>query len=266
MHTYDFVDVLPRAAGGGPRGSFIRLIGTACGKSSFHFRGTHVCDLATGVWSRYALCDYSGPAGGSAYDPKRNRFYLLVASASAPIERVRQLDTQSRSWDSLRTANSVTLSVESTAAFYPPDDLLLYVQTFGASGPAVWALPLGPSALPRWVRLAVEGQGPLRKDGSSRGIGLEFCPIDRCLYCVPGGRDSGLWKLTPARAGALKETWRWSREPLNGRLDIDFGGFAYKRLRWSRALDSFVWVDGVRGSVQLIRPASAAGFRSDARD
>jgi hypothetical protein len=257
MHTYDFIDVLPADAGGGPQGSLIRLIGTACGRAAYNFRGTHVCDLASGRWSRYALCDASGVAGGGAYDAKRKRFYLLVAPASSPSEHVFHLDTGTRRWTRTHTASPVQLSIESSANMYPPADLLLYVQGFAHRAPVVWALPLAGAGAARWTRLSTTGPAPVRANGSSRGLGLEFCPLDGALYCVPGGKQTQLWKLTPPRMEALTGTWTWSAEQLEGQVSARGGGMTYNRLRWADPVRSLIWVDGIRGDVQLVRPHAA---------
>jgi hypothetical protein len=255
-HTYGFVDVLPASAGGGPSGSLIRLIGVAAGKASLFFGGTHVCDLATGRWSRYARTNVSGPAGGAAYDAARKRFYLLCAGSTSFTHTMRFLDTSLRTWHTYSTSE-VPITIESAACIFPPADLFVYVLGQRSGPPQVWALPLEDKARPVWRRLSTAGNGPVREGGASLGFGLTYCPLDGALYCVPGGRNSGFWKLSPPARSHLAEPWTWSREPLTAPLDIRQGGYVYNRLRWAPAVKSFVWVDGVQGGVQLIRPRSA---------
>jgi hypothetical protein len=253
-HTYDFVDVLPSASGGGTQGGLIRLIGPGSGKGSFNFRGTHVCDLATGHWSRYALAPASGYAGGSAYDPERRQYYMLCSASSAWTSRLHVLQTASRRWSTRTTRNEVPVEVESAACVFPPADLLLYVRGMRAAAPELWALPLDVERA-AWTRLRTEGSGPTRENGSSRGFGLAFCPMNRALYCVPGGRNTGLWRLTAPATRHLEAAWTWEAEPLQGAIAAAHRGPVYDRLRWAPAVKSFVWVDGVSGPVQLIRPA-----------
>jgi hypothetical protein len=159
MHTYDFVDVLPANAGGGSAGSFIRLIGTAVGRAGgVHFGGTHTCDLATGRWSRYALCDYAGVAGGSAYDAKRKRFYLIVAGGTYGVKRLRFQTPLTGGGRATLPASYRSILIRALAS--TRQATCCFVRSAGPRRPAVWAIPLDSSMSTRWTRLTTTTPGP----------------------------------------------------------------------------------------------------------
>lgn len=244
-HTYGMVGYLPAASGGGTKGSFILLIHSSNQDLGGDFTGrSHICDLATGVWSRFStnlLPATAGPyEGTTCFDASRNEF-SYIGQGFTPLAVL----NSSRAWgfksnDIGSWNNGTMMAMDSTG------DLKIILDvtagTLKAIDPA--------SSTGATTTLTQSGSGPPSNSGM-----LEYvAAYDAFYYWIRNGLT--IYKLTPPagnKAARLAGTWTWSSETLSyvpGTTTIpNSSNSFYSRFRYAPAIKSFITCGTVTGKV-----------------
>jgi hypothetical protein len=273
-HTYQHTQYLPPELGGGPKGSLLLVVSYAAGKLAQGSGRAHVCDLATGRWSRYSVNKATvrvNATSATCFDADRN-LYWRVPYGGAEIE---YLASDDRSFHKVRAESSGgnNFGVDHVCVRDPLHDLLLVLDWRPRAAAVLWALdiigagggkrdaPEEPTRPARrkgasgtaWTALSVEGSAP---GTAAQGMGLEWCPPLRCFVGYPGSNEQFVYKLVPPGANPQHAAWRWETETLAGDPPIGRSKgphMNYSRFRWAPAIRSFVWADDPRKPVQVWR-------------
>jgi hypothetical protein len=285
-HTYDLIDVIPPEIGGGTKGALILMTSGGYGANGNLAHGMWKCPLDTGKWQRLTLCtarNVGSGAGGVCFDPGRKLFYQLHRDPACFA-----YDPLTNTYNKMSSVLNV-VGVDTTSTFHVKADLLIHMQTYLNSNPKKapnFRMPKLYAWSPvtkRMSQLTVDGEIPARSGDrtlgfNSRTMGVEYCPVNDCLYSVSTSRTSiydgvsqqlSVWRCQPP-AGAstlddyLRGTWTWSLDNKDNYTGVvlkpsdmphlKMGG-GYNRFRWVPALRRFIGTTyNADGGIILIKP------------
>lgn len=252
-HPYLNESELPKALGGGPKGSVLILGRGAVTGDGGGGRGPHVLNLDTKKWSRLTSADHPRLCGiytAVIFDEKLGRYYGIGG-----IEKRKDLPYyDAADWSKL---NATTPQYGWPAfggggqAFLDPVRRLI----IDVAGNELHAFQLdkpgeGWKVLPFKDKLPESGAEPNR---------FVFYPPDGCFYFRPvknGGAT--LIRLKPPAANPLTEPWTTETVKLNQEMpDCDAAGITgawYSFLCYVPKLECLAWIAGADKKVYICKP------------
>ena len=257
----------PAAASGNSKGQVIACWHPTGVNSGTGLRGSFVCDLDTGLWTRTANLrpSHGSAVGGVSYHAGMDVVVGFNQESSGATGALDFLACATMTWTRRTGLGSLNARIDSTS--FIVGDLFVFVDHELAANAVpfrLWAISISKliaGTAQTWQQLTLSTSSwPTTAAGLTNMVGFERCPINGSLYAtnlVAG--DNRVWRLIPPAAdsdttGLLSGTWTMEDEALAGASKVA-GLYDYSRLRW--AGDGFLWTaDGTSGTVQLMRPAS----------
>ena len=242
-HTYDQVDYHPAT------NRFVILGGTPdpiCGGCVDD--RAHLFDLTTNDWQLGARKE--GPVyygGTSAYDAKRDLFWLLSAYAHT----FASYDPTADEWaDHGSPGNN---EIDGAGVIDPERDLYIFIDARGSGD--MFAIPLDtPDA--DFVQLNVAGD--IEIQGRNK-LGFDRDASTKRFVAWDDGAD--LYLLDPPASDWRTGTWRWTKvAPADGSVTPERNqNGTYGRFRYAASVNAFVLVGATDGPVWAYRLAPGAG-------
>ncbi len=257
-HSYLIPAELPKALGGGPRGSVVFIGRAAVTGDGGGGRGPHALDLDTKKWSRLTSADHPRMAGiytSVIFDEKAGRYYSI-----GNIEQRKDIPYyDAADWSKVRATTPQygwPAFGGGKCAFLDPVRRLI-IDFAGNRELHVFQLD-NPGA--GWKVLKVEGELPAVPAEPSRFV---FYPPDGCFYYRPvknGGAT--LHRLRPPADEPLTKAWTADKVELSAPMpDCAAAGSTgawYSFLFYVPEIKSLAWVAGVDKPVYIFRPPEAA--------
>lgn len=248
-HTYNVLSVIP----GGTKGLLLEATKPALVWSGLLNSGwSHVCDLATGVWSRYS--GNAAPLYGSqvpnitCYDVSRKRVWELIRGGFHSV--FSYLDLASRLHVPVPFGSS-NVGTNPCAAQFPVNDLMLFVTGVGSYlHPltfTVGAVDLSNTAA-RMVTLTLRGDIP--PPAVQLAYGFDWDTDHNCGYVFPGNSTNGgrandnrnVYRIDPPPTKLLRSAWTMSRIALPQALPANASDGVYSRWRYCSTIKKFAYL------------------------
>ena len=250
-HLFQSAVYVPASLGGGAKGSYLKMGGSASAKESEQGSGIHRMDLDTGLWSRVTddTLAIASPVGSAVFDPVTKRYYF-VHTAFHLENSAGYLDATD--WRVKRTPTfqyPAGLPGYGTV-FLDPVRRLLIAQR---NGFPLRALDLNNFAA-GWVVLNMSGAQPAESE--NRWV---FYEPDGRFYTRGNKAGQALSRLTPPTGDWKTGAWTYSTVTVGGAALPDHtttGGDIghYGTLFYVPYLQSMAWIAGESSNVILLKP------------
>lgn len=239
-------------------------VSAAAGQQPWNYAGSHKVNLESDTphWERFILGNSPvGPAGYTAYDTKRNWVWLFTANASTTATNIRCIKLDEGVFTTFSGGLDYPVAIESSGCYHEAGDLLVHARS-NQYDPGDISI--------RFIRCdqigSVNFSTPIQVgtkaknggNGSSAGMGIVYCPLDKALYMTS---DLGIWKLAPPPGAVTPEdyrsgTWTWSQPALSGEAaDVVFNQFQYKSMHWCPEYEVFIGMENTTvGAVWAFKP------------
>ena len=250
-HTYDSMFILPPALGGGNKGSLIRLMSGAVGRSASRTTGwAHRFDRATNTWTRWSTnaCAWSEPGTAAVLDTLRNRA-IPVSPPGFTIGHVSYLDIATRTWSNTVAVvpNASGYVDNGLAEYHPAKDIIVQAACANVTGTEsanfYWfagASNISTRALVSWTN----GAGP-RHHNWGRGSLSYVAATGQFFFWSRWNEDQYYLIDVPANPA---NPWTWTAYTISGATPSAMSpvpaGPTYGRMAYAPALRSVVWATG----------------------
>jgi hypothetical protein len=238
-HTYGGTLIRSAAAGGGPKGSMVRVNFPGAGVK----QATHEFDLSLPSGAPARVISETAIAGGypcACVDEAGTGFYLLDYYGQGPMRHYTFGTVQGQPYNYTLVPGGASFNSYGNAQMVlKPGANSCLVSTAGAPASGSVELRICPiiAGVPQsWTTMNVTGTSP----NDSR-CGLKWSTILQCFVTINGGTLAGggtgnatVHRLTPPASGSLiTGTWTWTSEVVVG-----LGGAILSR---SRVADNGTW-------------------------
>ncbi len=246
-HLYQTISYQSPEMGGGAKGSYLRVTGTAITTLSHSTGAVHKFDLSTGLWTRMQNTAFSRtyPESVTVYDPVTKRYYYIRPDyhATGNLEYLdgndwRVKSTPSYDWPPAYQGEWVT-------AFLEPVNRLLVLQSPGS----LFALDLNniPAG---WNVLKTAGGFPAESNYWAHD------PATGKFYSRMGDEGQVIRRLTVPENWKTG-TWAFDQVTITGAtLPTDGANSTrhYTRFFYVPAIQSFAWIASEDSKVIILRP------------
>jgi len=265
-HSYDQMEYLPSALGGGPKGAFLFPTRTIVYRTR-KFHHPHFFDLDAKTWRRGSatpgIVAWEGNPGPDeptwCFDSSRNRFWGLSAGDGGLFAtRLHYMDfdlgTRLATASFVAIPSFLTPYISPTSRYWPTGDLMIAVGLdSGLANIQIIACPLATPAS-GFTQLTLAGAViPV-----GRRYGFAYCNDLDCFFLrtCEGGNTQKVWKLQPPASNYLTSAWTATEIVMGGdtvAAKENLQGM-WKRFMYAPPLKCLIWVDDIRGAVYAYRP------------
>ena len=239
-------------------------VSAAAGQQPWNYAGSHKVNLEADNphWERHILGNTPvGPAGYTAYDTLRNRVYLFTATATTSATNIRYFDLNTGTFGTITGGGlDYAVVIESSGCYHEAGDLLVHARSnaYDPGDIQIRFIRCDQLGTVNFTTPTQVGTKAKNSTGSSGGMGIVYCPLDKALYMTS---DMGIWKLSPPPGAVTPEdyrsgTWTWSQPTLSGENSlITFNQFQYKMMHWCDEYGVFIGMENTPpGAVWAFKP------------
>jgi len=248
-HTYQLLCPWPANAGGGVKGSVLRVVGAAMCQESVTTAAAHAMSLSTGKWSRptgTTLSDRAGAQSSAEWDPGRRRWWYMPDGVSA-YSNIQYIDAETMTW---QTSANYPSHVSTGAITLYGTDYLVGLRSVG--GTKSWHVLDLNNITAGWVLPTVSGS-----PGTDYDAAWVYHPGTGKLYQMSATGGATLRRMTPP-ANPITGTWVADTITLGSSLPALWTQSTvkpgYKWMFYAPALGCLVYIAGGAGGVRLIKP------------
>lgn len=248
-HPYGRLQQLPRAFGGGVKGSVVYVGRAAVTGSAEDSPKLHAFDLDTGVWSRYSATTIRGTdltSGDALWDEARSRWWHFLNSENA-VQTLHYVDATDRLAKNTASFGGSIFGIGEEARSFLHSGHI--VRT---NGTRVYVInpdsPTGGWATPTMSYgsgLTTLGIGPSNR----------FVPYKGKFWCISTAGGNQLARLTPPAGNPMTGTWTVDLVTIPVSIPGRSGYTSHDNsLVYVPAIDCLAWIQGGDSPVYLIRP------------
>lgn len=247
-HLYQAICQMPASAGGGVKGSLIRITGSAMCQESVSTNACHAMAVATGKWSRPSGTSQSGRVTfqqAAVWDPTRRRWWFMPDGISA-YSNIQYFDAETLTWQNSADYPS---HVSAGGLTLYDSDYLVGLRDVG--GNVSWHVLNLNNITAGWVTPTVSGS-----PGTNQWDSWVYHP--RTGHCYQIGADGGTTLRRMRNTSGNPDTGSWTADTitLSQSLPARFtlGSFKphYSALFYVPSIDRIAYVPGGSESVYLI--------------
>ena len=190
----------------------------------------------------------SGTGAASAYDPNRDKLWLLPPYNG----QLSSYDLQTNTWE---THGAYNISIDIVGAIDPGRDLFVVVEGRETNTVVVFDLVQGTSD---GVTVNVDGSSPVMDSGAN---GFEWDPVSEQFVGWAGGTE--VWTLVPPDGDWRTENWEWLRvdaadDNTVSPTEPNSNG-TYSRWRYVPSVNAFVLINRIEDPVYAYRLSDEPG-------
>ena len=225
-HQYGRMAAISSAQGGGPRGSYLMLRGSAMGRSGGTGSGyAYAMDLDSGLWIRRSTNTCLNAGGGygfrcGAYDPTSNRYYMLYGHLSE-ASQIDYLDGNDWTWKVTNLPPAQNFGGTTFQCFVDVQRNILIGQD---NSPRLRALNLSNIAA-GWQQLSFTGD--ISHNNQNNFV---FYPPDGCYYHTSGGTNFLIKLIPPAFVPGQPFAGTWTFTSCTGQSNARARLFQHRRI------------------------------------